>query len=185
MIELLITIAIVAILAALAMPSYRQTIQSNRTTTEANEFLTAINVARGEAMTRSRPVTLCPSEDGTNCSDSTDWAANRWIVFTDYGTRGQVDATSDTVLRAWDAISPQDSFAASSDAAAIKWISFDRSGSAITDNGSVNAGTEDETPRATFKLRPRSCASNSGQVQRIVTIELRGRASIVNEHCSS
>lgn len=180
----MITIAIVAILAALAMPSYRQTIQSNRTVTDANEFVTAFNLARGEAMTRSRPVTLCPSANGTSCVGAASWAVNRWIVFTDYGVRGQVNPATDTVLRVWDPINKDNTLEAVESAKAVQWISFDRSGMATTDNSVVNTGTATLPPQTVFKLRPRTCASSTTKLQRTITLELRGRASVTNDPCS-
>ncbi|MFC5487991.1 GspH/FimT family pseudopilin [Dokdonella soli] len=172
LIEWVVTIAIVAILAAIALPSYRQTIQNNRTATEADDFISAINVARGEATTRSRPVTLCPSANGTACNGDSNWSTNQWIVFTDYGVRGTVDDT-DTVLRVWKAVNPQDVLVSNP---AIQWISFDRAGSASTDNAAVTAS-------ATFTLRPQSCAANA-RVQRTITLTLLGRVSLTSGSCS-
>lgn len=175
LIELMITVAILAILTAIALPSYRQTIQNNRTTTEASDFVTAIDVARGEATSRTRPVTLCPSANGTSCTGATNWGSpNRWIVFTDYGVRGTVNAPGDVVLRVWNSISDQDALTISS-ANAVKWVSFDRSGIASTD---VAAATSVD-----FKFRPTSCSATA-RVQRTVTIQTRGRASVDTTLCN-
>jgi type IV fimbrial biogenesis protein FimT len=82
LIELLATIAIVAIFLTLAFPSFSDTLRRNRVATATNDLLAAINQARGEAVTRSRLVAICPRNDaGTDCGDSeTDWAANGWMV---------------------------------------------------------------------------------------------------------
>lgn len=175
LIELMITIAIVAILTAIALPSYQQSIQSNRTATEADDFISAINIARGEATTRSRPITLCPSADGATCSGDTDWTTHRWIAFTDYGVKGTVDG-ADAVVRVWKAINTQDTL---TPAPAVKWISFNRAGNTSVDNAAVTA-----TNNAIFVLKPLSCVANA-QVKRAVTLTLLGRASNASCICSA
>jgi prepilin-type N-terminal cleavage/methylation domain-containing protein len=48
--ELMVTIAIAAILVGTAIPSFTSTITNNRLTTSANELVTALNLARSEAV---------------------------------------------------------------------------------------------------------------------------------------
>ena len=50
MIELLVTMAVAAILMAIAVPSYRSFMISSRVATESNDFLAALNLARSEAI---------------------------------------------------------------------------------------------------------------------------------------
>lgn len=71
LIELVITVAIVAILAAIALPSFARVIASNRVASGVNEFISAVNLARTEAVRRGRPAGVCASEDGGTCSG--DW----------------------------------------------------------------------------------------------------------------
>lgn len=79
LIELLIVIALVAILATFAGPAFWSFIQNTRTTTQANAFVTAINVARSEAGRRGAAVEFCASDDGATCGGHGDWSSN-WIV---------------------------------------------------------------------------------------------------------
>jgi type IV fimbrial biogenesis protein FimT len=58
LVELLITIAIVAILMTIAVPSYRDMVMRNRVSAASSELLAAINLARSEAVTRGAKVTL-------------------------------------------------------------------------------------------------------------------------------
>lgn len=81
LIELVVTIAIVAIGAALAYPSFTGLIRSNRVATATNNFIAAVNLARTEAIRSNRGGGLCPSVDGDACS-GTDWNAGM-LVFTD------------------------------------------------------------------------------------------------------
>src|SRR5262245_60841374 len=58
-IELMITIAIVAILATIAAPSLRDIVKNARMTSLVNDLMTDLNVARAEAVKRGVSVTLC------------------------------------------------------------------------------------------------------------------------------
>ncbi len=85
LIELLVTIAIVAIIATLTIPSFRTLLQNNKLTANTNDFLASLQTARGEAIKRNANVTLCTTLDATvalpQCAAST--AATSWIVFQD------------------------------------------------------------------------------------------------------
>lgn len=98
-IELMLTLAVVAILATVAAPSFVNVIQNNRATTQANELVAAINLTRSEAVKRGVRVSLCSSSDQASCDDSNDWSVG-WIAFVDTGVANPV---VDEVLRAWDA----------------------------------------------------------------------------------
>lgn len=66
-IELMMTIAILAVIAALAVPSFNNMIKNNRLTAAANEMVSAIASARGEAIKRKIDVVMAP--DGTSWAD--------------------------------------------------------------------------------------------------------------------
>jgi type IV fimbrial biogenesis protein FimT len=87
LVELMITIAIMAVLAGIALPSYNYMIRGNRVSNQANDFLSAIKYARNESITRSRGVTLCAADTTsgstpTACGSSADWTKG-WMVFID------------------------------------------------------------------------------------------------------
>jgi type IV fimbrial biogenesis protein FimT len=52
MVEILVTVAIAAVVMGLAIPSFTSTISSNRLTSFTNEFVTSLNFARSEAIKR-------------------------------------------------------------------------------------------------------------------------------------
>ena len=97
LIELMITLAIVAILVTIAIPNYQTFVLNSRMSAQANDFMTAIGLARSEAIKRATGVSLCKSANGTSCTTSGTWAQG-WIVFTDGGTVGTFDGT-DVVLQ--------------------------------------------------------------------------------------
>src|SRR5574343_378776 len=105
LIELMITVAILAILASLAAPSFRDTIIRTRLSGYNSDLITAINFARSESIKRGVTVTLCRSTDGGSCAASGGWEQG-WIAFVDNNADGVVDTTApaDTVLRVWPAL---------------------------------------------------------------------------------
>lgn len=92
LIELMVTIAIAAILMGIAIPSFVATISSNRLTTSANELVSALNLARSEAIKRGIQVTLLRTGNTNQV-----WE-NGWQVFTDIDGDGSLDDNGDTTL---------------------------------------------------------------------------------------
>jgi len=100
LLELLVTVAIVGILATVATPAFVNLIEENRSTAVANRLHGQLMYARSEAIKRGVPVTLCVSNaDATACDDGTNDYANGWLMFTDLnagGADGNYDANVDT-----------------------------------------------------------------------------------------
>jgi len=96
LVELMVTVAVLAILSAIAAPSFSNLINSNRLTASANEVVAALQTARMEAIRRNSSVVLCPSVDGATCSGA-EW--KRLIVFSDVDGDNAVDAGVDAVIR--------------------------------------------------------------------------------------
>lgn len=65
----MVTITVSAILVAVAVPTYRGLIISNRLTTATNEFVAAINIAKIEAIRRNRPTQFCTNSAVSNGDD--------------------------------------------------------------------------------------------------------------------
>jgi type IV fimbrial biogenesis protein FimT len=82
LIELLVAMGVMAILVAVAAPSFRDTIMGVRMSAQVNDMMADLALARSEAIKRNRTVILCPSPaPHTNCA-GTNWA-NGWMVFVD------------------------------------------------------------------------------------------------------
>jgi type IV fimbrial biogenesis protein FimT len=94
LIELLITIAIASILLAIAVPSFNGLIVGSRLTTQANDFVAAVNFARSEAIKRNSSVSLCRAEEGADDCAGAAGLWQFWIVRSATGTvvrRGAVN----------------------------------------------------------------------------------------------
>jgi type IV fimbrial biogenesis protein FimT len=143
LIEVLITVTIVSILLAIAVPSYQQLVINNRMTTQANEFLTMLNYTRSEAVKRNTRVTMCKSSDGATCtvtaltSSTASWQSG-WIVFVDGSTAGILDGT-DTVLKVQGALSGNSTLVGNANV--INYVSYTSSGQARLNNGGMQGGT--------------------------------------------
>src|ERR1700760_1109011 len=73
LLEVLMTIAVAAILMGIAIPSFRYITNANRIASELNGLLGDLQFARSEAIKEGRTVTVCQSGDGATCTNSTSW----------------------------------------------------------------------------------------------------------------
>ena len=82
MIELMITLVLIGVVAALVVPSFRGVLQNSRLTTQANTLLVDLTFARSEAIKRSAGIGFCSSSAGADCSGVVNWE-NGWLTFVD------------------------------------------------------------------------------------------------------
>lgn len=82
LLELLVAMAMLAILAGIAAPSFSDYIATNGIFSHRQDINAAVTTARTEALNRNKTVTICPSADAAACGGT--WA-DGWIVFLDDG----------------------------------------------------------------------------------------------------
>lgn len=73
LIELMIAIAILAVLAAVALPAYQTMVLNNRIVTTTNGLLGILQLARSEAVKQRRAITICPSSNMAACDAAAAW----------------------------------------------------------------------------------------------------------------
>lgn len=162
LVELLVTVAVAAILLMVAVPGFQSLIRGNQATTEANALHTALLFARSEALKRRGSVTLCRSADGASCGGN--WA-DGWIVFNDTDADGALDA-GETLLRVGSAVATGISLSVSP--AGTNFVRFQPGGAAGT--------------AVTWTLTPSTCPSAQPGI-RDITLSAIGQASVTDVKC--
>ena len=102
LIELMMTMTVLAILIAAAAPAFGNLIQSTEAQTSRSSLSTALGTARILAVSRTRHIVMCPSTDLQYCGHTTEWQ-HGWLIFVDSdhdGARG----TDEELLSVADAL---------------------------------------------------------------------------------
>ncbi len=92
LVEVMIVLVIAVIIMSIGIPSVMGTIASNRVTAASNGLVTALNLAKSEAIRSQQNVILCKSANGTQCGDNSVSWADGWILFYDEDGNQSVDA---------------------------------------------------------------------------------------------
>ncbi|MFC1748853.1 GspH/FimT family pseudopilin [Pseudomonadota bacterium] len=136
LIELMVTLAVSVILLTVAVPAYSDLLKNSRLSTQANDFVTSLQLARSEAIKRNNYVTVCKSNDGASCAANGTWDQG-WIIFVDADSDAAVDAGED-ILRV-QAVLGGDTFF-SAQANLDDYISYQSLGFAQLTDGTIQVG---------------------------------------------
>jgi type IV fimbrial biogenesis protein FimT len=171
LIELMVTLAVAAILLTVAIPSFRSTVQNNRATGQANDLLSSLNVARSEAVKRGATVSVCISSDQAKCTGAS-WALG-WLIWSDINGDGIVDAAE--IIKVHEALTGASTLtAADNGGTAISSISYLSTGMTTLATGTT----------VIFQLRTPGCTGKGTMAQnRDITINAVGRASVTRIDC--
>jgi type IV fimbrial biogenesis protein FimT len=93
---LLLTLVVLSIVLALAIPSFTAALDSVRQRTQVNQLLADLNFARSRAITSRRPVSICAGTSG--CDGLKNWGG-QILIFDDTDGDGAFNATDDVPLR--------------------------------------------------------------------------------------
>lgn len=99
MVELMIAVAVLAVLTAIALPNFTSFMRRNNVTAHANDLLADLQYARSEALTQRSFVSLCPraataGEADQACADAD--SANfdgGWLIYGATSAHAAYDAT--------------------------------------------------------------------------------------------
>lgn len=101
LLELIITVALISIVTAFAIPSMTSFTQNDRLTTNINTLVGHLGLARSESVKRSQQVSICVSSDSANCTGA-NWE-DGWLVYADTNNDGSLNGT-DEILRVQQAL---------------------------------------------------------------------------------
>jgi type IV fimbrial biogenesis protein FimT len=137
--ELLIVLAVLAILLAIAAPSFDAMIKNNRLSAQTNEFILSLMRARSEAMNRIQRVTVCPSATGTSCAGTGGWEQG-WLVFTElHDSQNATVDSGDNILMVKQTLSGNNTLRGNTSVAS--YVSFVGTGFTQLTNGNAQTGT--------------------------------------------
>lgn len=157
LIELLVTLAVAAILLGVAVPNFQMFVMNSRMASQANDLITAFNMARSEAVKRAANVMVCA---GTSCTVAGSWRQG-WIV---------ADAAGNPI-RVQQALGGASTLTPGADVASK--ITF-------TSNGRTTISTTSTATSTTLTLCPPAPASVRG---RAIQIERTGRTRVSPVAC--
>jgi type IV fimbrial biogenesis protein FimT len=81
LIELMVSVAVAGILAAIGIPAFNNYVLNDRDTTQVNSLVYSLNYARSESVKRNTAVgvEVCPSSNGQTCNPAAPWSQG-WVV---------------------------------------------------------------------------------------------------------
>jgi type IV fimbrial biogenesis protein FimT len=160
LLELMVAVAVLAILLSIGVPSFSQMVRDNRVVANTNELVVALSVARSEAVKRGAPTAVCartgPTTDVCRTGGSNDWSSG-WLVFTDQAGVAGVINSGDEILQRFDA-APAGVSLVTNNRPSVRF-----SGSGLPPDGAVDT---------TFTIKHDVCLGNS---RRTVKITATGR----------
>src|SRR5688572_23463403 len=81
--EVLVVVAIAAVLVAMAAPSFSDLRRATSLGSSANQLLWGLHYARSTAISRNVAAAVCLSADGASCLTSPGAAGSGWLIFLD------------------------------------------------------------------------------------------------------
>ena len=166
LIELMVVIAVLAVLLSIAAPSFTAFRRNSELTSLANKLVGSINAARGEAMKAGRSAFVVPA-------NGTAWTSG-WSVYVDMNADNTYTEGVDTLVQTQPAVSSFISISANGNAASSSpYISFDSAGYART---VVIPGNATGPANLALTIQRNDVATaNSSEETRLVIVARTGR----------
>jgi type IV fimbrial biogenesis protein FimT len=139
-IEIIIAMSVVAILLSISSPQFATLNMNKRISTQTNEFIASLALARSQALARISRVTVCSSANGTSCATSGNWDQG-WLVFVDTNNNAQVDSGQnppEDILQAHRELEGGNTLNGTSNV--DQYISFSATGTARLTSGAFQTG---------------------------------------------
>ncbi len=153
LIELMVTVALLAVLLAVAAPSFVSFRRNSELAGIANNFVGAVNAARSEAMKRNMFAMVTPVDKDDN------WLKG-WIAFVDVNDNQEYDS-GDIVVMRQEAVPDFISISGNgSTAASSAYVRYDGSG--------FSRPTGSDTPNTTLTISRSDAADDFSQKRRVI-----------------
>ena len=180
LVELMVAVAVLAILTALGAPSFVQLVQSSLMASNVNTFLADMRYTRSESIRRGGGVVMCRSDDpeeanptcGTGSGPGGNGWVSGWIIFHDLNNNGTKTA-AEPLLRVQAATTSMDSIVEAGGSSSTRFR-FTATGRMLNLNSARTLQFGGE--------------NYPNDVQRVVCVNLGGRARIAgngNASCAS
>lgn len=164
LIEILVVVAVVAVLQSIAVPAMADLINSSRNSAVLNTLYSSLIMARGDAILRNQRTVVCKSDTGDQCKSSGGWGQG-WLVFRDSNNNAQLDADEQVLVRQGPVPS---SVHLTGNLPVSRYVSFTPRGSAAYVSGAFQAGTLTV------------CSPSTGEIQaKQIVISIAGRPRMV------
>jgi type IV fimbrial biogenesis protein FimT len=137
LLELMVVLAVAAILLSLAVPALTGVVGSGRLASASNMLVASLHLTRSEAIKRNARAVMCPSANGAACADGGGWHQG-WLVFHDANNNAALDG-GESVILSQEALSPDVRLTGNQPVA--RYISYSPSGAAQLVSGAFQAGT--------------------------------------------
>lgn len=164
--ELMVTIAILAIMVIIAVPDFTSIIQNNTITSTTNDLISSLHYARSEAIKRNTLVSVCATADTTYTTCGGNWNLG-WIVFVNPTGGTTINNSAATPLLRVETITDQNIT-----------ISTSPNTSIATYNGAGFPVAN--TANLVFTIKATGCTSTAG---RQLSISMTGLPSITQIAC--
>jgi len=159
----MVTLAVAAILAVVAVPSMQSFLAARSSAGGADQLMQAIRLARSESLKRLAPVTICSTSDPNAASPDCGgtWKSG-WLVFVDTDRDAAVGA-NDLVLKVGAPPASIGGLAEDSDAASVTFEANGLAGNAMAFTVKPNVSDTDST--AYTANVQHVCVTVAGQIQ--------------------
>jgi type IV fimbrial biogenesis protein FimT len=176
--ELMVTIAVLAILLSLAVPSFSEARKRSEARALGDEFMNSLTYSRAEALSRGRCVTMCMSNNAhefapTCTGTGSDWNSG-WIVFANPQCDDNPNGTNAEVIQVYlgpGANTGGPSLIQATGSGTVRRIQFNARGTIpVSSARHWSASTVDSIPVS------RTCLAPTGQTRRLVTTDVAALA---------
>jgi type IV fimbrial biogenesis protein FimT len=142
-IELLSTLVLASLLLAVGIPKLSVYFDSNRMVSNFNNMISAIQIARSEAIKRGARVTMCKSANADAgspvCTTSGGWEQG-WIVFEDSAGDADYSSATDVILRRQAGVDGAETTISANAALINDYVMFTSRGIPKTTTGGAQSG---------------------------------------------